>query len=313
MLAQILAVATDYLLILMSVSLGMGLLARYFAYRSSRDDQAYYSTFTREVEKKIQEDSENERYVSHVDEYIDEILNRTSAKLPERKLRSFKREKTEEKRGLPGARVSSVNEYVGGKNSLIHGLQSESHIFKGHHPPNFEDVTSRIMEKDLHWMKLKGILPIDKVARMIDALPGLFIVIGIFGTFLGISNALPQIAGIDFNNFEGSSGVLSAFVLDIAFAMKTSIAGILCSITLSLINTLFPIMSIREDISRSVETTLENLWYFVQGETPQKKREETLNKIINTLEQQQNTAEKILKALETVEEISSTPTKKKVA
>ena len=42
--------------------------------------------------------------------------------------------------------------------------------------------------------------------------------------------ALPKIAQIDFSNIEASGQILQDFVLNIAFAMKTSIAGILFSL-----------------------------------------------------------------------------------
>ncbi|MBT3584892.1 MAG: hypothetical protein HN509_08290 [Halobacteriovoraceae bacterium] len=284
MLTLILDFASSYLLGIMGVGLGAALIVRYFAYRSSRDDAAFYSTFTREVEKKIGEDGLDDVEIANVDSYLDDLLEHISNQLPKRTVRSFNRE-VQKKKGeqFKNGKVSSLREYVGGSNSLIHGIQAESTVFKSHHPPSFGEVTDRVMGRDEHWVKLYGLVSIDKISRLIDALPGMFIVIGIFGTFLGISNALPQIANIDFSNIEASSNVLGNFVLEVTFAMKTSIAGILCSLVLSVINTIFPLTKMRDQISIKVENTLENLWYFFQGETPEKKRDAIFVDLLNTV------------------------------
>ena len=58
--------------------------------------------------------------------------------------------------------------------------------------------------------------PNENISRLIDILPGLFVVLGIFGTFIGISMALPKIAQMDFNNLEGSGAILTEFVLNVS-------------------------------------------------------------------------------------------------
>lgn len=298
MLTLIIQFVTDYLLVIMGSMLSLSLIVRYLAYRSFRDDQAYYSTFTRELEKKIQQDSMDNLEVKSVDTYVEELLQFLASHLPKRKLRKFDRDKTKDKGvKFQNANVTSLREYVGGSNSIIHGIQSEMTVFKGVHPPDFAEVTDRIMEKDEHWLKLYGYIKIDKISRLIDALPGMFIVLGIFGTFIGISNALPQIANIDFNNIESSSGVLSSFVLDVTFAMKTSIAGILCSLCLSLVNTLYPITQMRDQIATKFETSLENLWFFLQGDTPEKKRDVVFGKMLKSLEVMEGRLEELNRSI----------------
>jgi hypothetical protein len=285
MLVSILNYASEYLLIVMGTVLSVALVVRFIAFRCSRNDSSYYSSFTGEVQNKIYKDSEENLIVVHIDEYISNLMKHTKDQLPERKLRGFNRKKevTTQNR-FSGSTASNVRDYIGGSNSLVHGILSEMTIFKGHHPPDFAEVTKRVMDRDLNWVKLYGLLSIDKISRMIDALPGIFIITGIFGTFLGISNALPQIANIDFQNVAGSSDVLGAFVLEITFAMKTSIAGILCSLCITLINILFPLARIRDEISSKVESTLENLWYFLQADTQERKREQSYDKMVRALE-----------------------------
>lgn len=284
MFTLILDFITEYLLVGMGCLLAFALITRYLTFRASRRDFSFYSSFTREVEKKLSQDSFENVQVENIDDYINELLDSISKKLPKRKLRSNPNKKISNKKQQYGQdRVSSLREYVGGNNSVINGLKDEASTFKGNNMPTFYEVANRILFKDDNWVKLYGLMRIDRASRLIDSLPGIFIVLGIFGTFIGISNALPQVAQIDFSNIEGSSGVLSHFVLDVTYAMKTSIAGIMCSLVLTLINTLYPIAKMRETIISKLEHTLENLWYFFQGDAPERKRDLVFENILESL------------------------------
>ena len=181
-------------------------------------------------------------------------------------------------------KLMSVREYASGSQSLIHSLKGETNAFKANQKPSFEQLTHRVMSKDSHWVRLHNVFPIESVIRMIDVLPGIFIVIGIFGTFVGITNALPQIAEIDFNNISNSSSVLSAFVKDVSFAMQTSIAGIAFSLLISLLNTLFPISTMRNAIAGELEDCLEYLWYFVHGGRSERQQSEAFSQMIMLLD-----------------------------
>ena len=88
---------------------------------------------------------------------------------------------------------------------------------------------------------------------------------GIFGTFIGISMALPKIALIDFSNMEASGQILQEFVLNIAFAMKTSIAGILFSLIMTVLNTLAPVGGLRDKTFKKLSTSFEEIWNAIHG------------------------------------------------
>lgn len=272
-------IASDYLIETMSIVFAIALILRFMAYRANKKDQLYYSTFTREIEKRVERDDIGKIELEDIEAYVEGLLDEVAQSLPSRGLRMLKPNKE-----ASGRKIMSVREYAGGSQSLVHSLKSETNAFKAKQKPNFDQLTHRVMGKDAHWIKLHNLLPIESVIRMIDVLPGIFIVIGIFGTFVGITNALPRIAEIDFNNISTSSSVLSVFVKDVSFAMQTSIAGIAFSLIISFLNTLFPISTIRNAIASELENCLEYLWYFVHGGRSERQQVEAFSDMVVLLE-----------------------------
>jgi len=272
--------ASSSLIEVMLLVLIVALTFRFMAHRASKEDELYYSTFTREIEKRVERDDIGKVKLDDIEEYVEGLLDEVATNLPSRGVRVQKSENAVN----TDRRIMSVREYAGGSQSLIHSLKSETNAFKANQKPNFEQLAHRVMSKDAHWTKLNNIFSIDSVTRMIDVLPGIFIVIGIFGTFVGITNALPRIAEIDFNNISNSSTVLSGFVKDVSFAMRTSIAGIAFSLIISVLNTLYPISSIRDTIAREVEDCLEYLWYFVHGGRSENQQTDAYSQMIGLLE-----------------------------
>lgn len=282
MVELILSFFGTYLLEFMTVLLTSALIFRYLAFRHSKDDEAYYSIFTRELDMCIDEDKSKGIKIERVEGYLSNILGRVNQKLPTNSLR-FSNNKNITGRDKDVDERLSLGEYVGSKHGLIASIQGESSIFNCQVPPDFTELTDRIMNDDKNWTKLYGHIPIEGVSRMIDILPSLFIVFGVFGTFIGIAMALPEIANIDFNNLEGSSETLTRFVINVAFAMKTSIAGIFFSLILTFLNTFFPIQDMRERTFKKVETSMQILWYHIQNDDGEEK--EVFPKILKALQE----------------------------
>lgn len=252
---------SNYLIEFMGALLVVGLIFRFGAYKRSKNDNAYYSSFTRELELNVERDKEDKKHIDDIDHYLADVLGRVSKKLPDRSLRFKNNEKKEEE--AESKKVLSLRDYVSGKQGLVVNIQAESSVFKNQTQPNFTELTHRILSQDPNWTKVLKHFSIDGVTRMIDILPGLFIVFGVFGTFIGISMALPEIANIDFNDLDKSAETLMKFVLNVTYAMKTSIAGIFFSLILTVLNTLFPIKETRLRVFKKVETSLQMLWYHI--------------------------------------------------
>lgn len=269
-----------YLIEIMSFMLITALVFRWISYRHSKKDEVYFSHFTRELNATIEEDKAKGTKSQDMDLYLNNILGRVHQKLPERNLRKDLKHRGERKKRNGEI---SLKEYLGSKHAMIASIQNESNVFSSNVPPDFSQLTERVMNEDEHWSKIFGFVPIDGISRTLDILPTLFIILGVFGTFIGISLALPQIARIDFSNLETSGQTLTDFVINVTFAMKTSIAGIFYSITLTLLNTIFPIDATREQTFEKVETSLQTLWYHLHTEQSKSAAEKELFEISKTL------------------------------
>jgi len=300
MMELVLNFFSNYLIHFMGACLGLGLIFRFAAYRSSKSDNAYYSSFTRELELNVEKDKESEVHVESIDKYLSEIMGRVSKSLPQRSLRFGSSKPEEPAPEQEGPKTLSLRDYVCGKQGLITNIQAESSVFHNVTPPNFTELTHRVMSQDPNWTKVMKHFPVDGVTRMIDILPGLFIVLGVFGTFIGISMALPEIAAINFDDLQASEQTINNFVLNVTYAMKTSIAGIFFSLLLTVLNTIYPIKETRIRVFKKVESSLQMLWYHIQ-------------KDVNSEKDQKFVMEKLLSVLEKLDQKLSNESKDKKA
>jgi hypothetical protein len=259
MMTTILMMISEYLIGFMAVLMVFALLARFQAYRVSKRDRVYFYTLTREMIVLIEKEKEQKIRIENVDAYVSDLIARVGKKIPDRSLRLGTRDQP-----AKDGKLLSLQDYVGGKYGFLSNIQSEASVFHCQTPPNFTELTHRLLSQDDKWNKLIGPVPLDGISRLIDVLPGMFVVFGVFGTFVGISLALPEVARIDFSNIEGSGKTLAQFVLNTTFAMKTSVAGIFSSLVLTLLNALYPIREVRGRVFKQIETTLQALWYHVQ-------------------------------------------------
>ena len=104
------------------------------------------------------------------------------------------------------AKTQNLGEYTDSKRSLIVALRKELDAIKSPFPPNFTEIAERVLNKIIHGEHFKG-SPYGLLNRGLDILPNLFIVFGIFGTFIGITSALPLIATIDLNNLSAATPI----------------------------------------------------------------------------------------------------------
>lgn len=282
MVGGILVVFAESLIYGMLAFLAFALIFRWLAWRLNLKNESYFLSFAREIEKQVSLSENFPERSSNPAQYIENMLQTVEKALPKRRVRGGKvRDRTSFSES--GKQIVSLREYVGGKNGLLHGIRDEINIFLGSYRSDFREMARRLMSKDENWVKLFGVIPIDRMSKLLDALPGIFVVLGIFGTFIGISQALPELAKIDVQNLDSSGETLSQFVLKVTFAMDTSIVGILCSLILTFLNILFPIRETRTMIFTKVAESLERLWRSLHGKE-EDSFQSAFPKILNALE-----------------------------
>lgn len=126
--------------------------------------------------------------------------------------------------------------------------------------PKLMQMTRSSLQNNPAFNKLFGVVPSAPINEVLNILPGIFIVAGIFGTFLGIMKALPELGTMDLANSEKSKEVMDQFLLKISFAMSTSLVGIMLSIVMNFFNTLFSPDKKFVEIVERFENALDLLW-----------------------------------------------------
>jgi hypothetical protein len=101
------------------------------------------------------------------------------------------------------------------------------------------EITKSVFDTNPYFNKMVGLLPVGLMHELTNILPGLFIVGGIFGTFLNISKGLPELGNIDLTHPDEAKQIMDLFLISVSQSMVKSIVGIFLSVVMSLVNTFF--------------------------------------------------------------------------
>lgn len=126
--------------------------------------------------------------------------------------------------------------------------------------PKFLEISNNTLRNNPCFNRVFGMIPVSTFNDFLNTLPGLFIVGGIFGTFLGIMKALPELGGMNVSDVEGSKLIMDTFLMKIAFSMSSSSIGILLSVCMGLVNTFFSCEKIYMDTVERFENDFDILW-----------------------------------------------------
>lgn len=126
--------------------------------------------------------------------------------------------------------------------------------------PNTFDASVQIFEKNPQFNSVFGYLPIGTFNEVLNLLPGIFIVGGIFGTFLGIMAALPELGAMDLADIDKTKLVMDNFLVKMSYSMITSILGIILNITMTFMNAFMNPNKIFVDIVERYNHALDTLW-----------------------------------------------------
>lgn len=127
--------------------------------------------------------------------------------------------------------------------------------------PKLMQITRATLSHNPCFNRVFGIIPIGGMNDLLGILPGMFVIGGILGTFIGISAGLQDLGGMDLQNLENTKNVMDRFLNEIAFAMKTSIVGIVFSILMHLTNVVLSPERVFVSMVDRLETSFDLLWY----------------------------------------------------
>lgn len=147
-----------------------------------------------------------------------------------------------------------------GSARIVHDTLKQIKYLKWGERPKFLEISNNVLRNNPCFNKVCGIIPVSVFNDFLNTVPGLFIVGGIFGTFLGIMKALPELGGMNLSDVEGSKLIMDNFLLKISFSMSTSIIGIILSVCMSLCNTFFSCEKVYMETVERFENELDILW-----------------------------------------------------
>lgn len=127
--------------------------------------------------------------------------------------------------------------------------------------PKLLNITKATLQHNPCFNKVFGVIPMVGMNELISILPGLFVVAGILGTFVGIAGGLQELGGMNLQDLENTKNIMDRFLHEISFAMQTSIAGIIFSLMAHVANVILSPERAYVSMIDRFEAALDLLWY----------------------------------------------------
>lgn len=127
--------------------------------------------------------------------------------------------------------------------------------------PKLLNITKATLQHNPCFNKVFGIFPMSGLNDLVSIFPGLFVVGGILGTFVGIAGGLNELGTMNLQDLENTKNVMDRFLQEIAFAMHTSIVGIIFSLLSHIFNTIYSPERSYVSLVDRLESSLDLLWY----------------------------------------------------
>lgn len=141
-------------------------------------------------------------------------------------------------------------------------LKPLKHVkFNNSNHPKLLSTTKKAFSRNPSFSKVFGVFPNSTLNDVINILPGVFIILGVFGTFLGIMKALPDLGTMDLKDVDAAKATMDQFLIKISFSMSTSLVGIVLSVIMSFLNAALAPEKIFVSSVDRLEAGLDALWH----------------------------------------------------
>jgi len=254
MINLVVAYATDFLMPLLLFGFVLAVIARLLITVTIHRQKRFVKEFCKRVHQDIMASPEpHGSFYNHVKR----ALTRTYFETFE--LRQRYKRRNEDHIMTVGDRVFLIQD---GIIRLIDDFLQHIRYLKKNsgHQPDFHEISNSVFGSNPIFNRVLGIFSLSRTNDVLNILPSIFIVGGIFGTFLGIMKALPELTAMDITNAEASKVVIDNFLIKISFALSTSILGIVLSIIMSFMNTLLSPTNTYVEFVDSFNSASEILW-----------------------------------------------------
>ena len=245
--------ATDYLMPLLLFGFVLAVIMRLLITITVRRQKRFVKEFCKRVHQDIAASPEPQgSFYNHVKR----ALTRTYFETFE--LRARYKRRNEDHVMSVGDRVFLIQDGI--LRLIDDFLQHIRYLRKGSGQPDFHEISNSVFGANPVFNRVLGIFSMSRTNDVLNILPSIFIVGGIFGTFLGIMRALPELTAMDITNAEASKVVIDNFLIKISFALSTSILGIVLSIIMSFMNTLLSPTNTYVEIVDAFNSASEIMW-----------------------------------------------------
>lgn len=246
----------ELLLPLLTLSFALAIITRALIYWTIKREKWFVSEFDRRLQRHINHEKTK---VNSFSVTLKLILEKTYYELFE--TRSVMRRRKTDHLMEPNDRIFMIQK---GAAFLVRDTLKYAMTLRKDSQKEEKDelilIAKQALSVNPSFNRLFGIVPIGALNNFLNQLPGLFIVGGIFGTFLGIMKALPELQGMNPTDSEGTKIIMDEFLSKIAFSMSTSTMGILYSVVFTVFNAFINPEKLFVDTVNLYEQSLHELW-----------------------------------------------------
>lgn len=152
---------------------------------------------------------------------------------------------------------------------VVNTLKQIRFLQYGSGDPKLLNITKTLLGKNPVFTRLFGVLPIGGLNDFLNMLPGLFVIGGIFGTFLGVMKGLPGLSAMDLSDPATTKTVMDYFLVEVSISMGASVTGILLSVMMTVVNITFNPERLYADMTERLENNFDLIWnYATNNEVP---------------------------------------------
>ena len=251
----LIAFGTSNLMIIMLVVFFIAVILKFLMYILVKAEYNFASAFETRTHRFLNREYEESSSLKSFHEVVQFILQKTfNESYLARKIFRKRRE---------DSKVAALNKMflveVGAK-SLIEDTLKQTRYHDSGVVPDFRGISKFVFNSNPYFNKLWGVVPIGLTNNVFSRLPSLFIIGGIFGTFLGISAGLPALKTIDPGNTVAAQATLGNFLESMTFAMYSSVVGIFLSVCFTILNAFMSFNSMYLGLVDRFTQSLELIW-----------------------------------------------------
>ena len=256
MTTAIIAYGADNLMMIMIFVFFSSVILKLLMYYLLKAEYNFSSAFETRAHRYLNREYHDGRHFNKFHEVVEYLLRKTFNESYVARRKQFRKRKED-------SSVAVFNKAFlveVGARSLIDDTLKQTQYHDSGAVPDFKSISKYIFSSNPYFNKLWGFISIGLTNNVFSRLPSLFIIGGIFGTFLGISNGLPALKAIDPGNIAAAQATLSDFLESMTFAMYSSVVGIFLSVCFTVMNAFLPFNTMYVNLVDRFAQSLELLW-----------------------------------------------------